>query len=140
MVDQNDLPPKLSEKDVDSQSSMIPDHLHSSAQATAGAEGTLAPPPQDFSKIYEEHGRQVYYVALRMLGDPAQAEDATHDVFVKVYRNLDRFRVNRSRKLSESDRQFVIEATQPVNFEFHFIFICNQSSGKPQRNWQSQRE
>lgn len=48
--------------------------------------------PTDFSKIYEEHGRQVYYVALRMLGDPVQAEDATHDVFVKVFRSLDRFR------------------------------------------------
>jgi RNA polymerase sigma-70 factor (ECF subfamily) len=60
---------------------------------------TLKPPPpppeagaENFSKIYEEHGRHVYYVALRMLGDPVQAEDATHDVFVKVFRNLDRFR------------------------------------------------
>jgi RNA polymerase sigma-70 factor (ECF subfamily) len=57
--------------------------------------GSVDPAPrvsQDFARIYEEHGRQVYYVALRMLGDPAQAEDATHDVFVKVFRNLDRFR------------------------------------------------
>ena len=57
----------------------------------------LSPPPlgatsENFSKIYEEHARHVYYVALRMLGDPVQAEDATHDVFVKVFRNLDRFR------------------------------------------------
>ena len=50
------------------------------------------PTLNDFATIYQEHGRQVYYVALRMLSDPAQAEDATHDVFVKVYRNLDRFR------------------------------------------------
>ena len=49
-------------------------------------------PTNDFATIYQEHGRQVYYVALRMLGDPTQAEDATHDVFIKVYRNLDRFR------------------------------------------------
>lgn len=54
--------------------------------------GAPPPGPEEFSKIYEEHGRQVYYVALRMLGDPVQAEDATHDVFVKVFRNLDRFR------------------------------------------------
>ncbi|MBM3848214.1 MAG: sigma-70 family RNA polymerase sigma factor [Verrucomicrobia bacterium] len=53
------------------------------------AEAAAAP---DFAQIYEEHGRQVYYVALRMLSDPTQAEDATHDVFVKVFRNLDRFR------------------------------------------------
>ena len=50
------------------------------------------PAPEEFAKIYQEHGRQVYYVALRMLSDPTQAEDATHDVFIKVYRNLDRFR------------------------------------------------
>lgn len=59
-----------------------------------GSATAASPPsaPNDFATIYQEHGRQVYYVALRMLGDPAQAEDATHDVFVKVYRNLDRFR------------------------------------------------
>jgi RNA polymerase sigma-70 factor, ECF subfamily len=56
------------------------------------AEAALPVAPPDFAKIYEEHGRQVYYVALRMLSDPTQAEDATHDVFVKVFRNLDRFR------------------------------------------------
>lgn len=92
MADHNDLPPKLSEKDVESQSSMIPDRLPPSPQAPVGTERPPLPQPEDFSRIYEEHGRQVYYVALRMLGDPTQAEDATHDVFVKVFRNLDRFR------------------------------------------------
>ena len=32
--------------------------------------------------IYEEHARPIYYLALRFLGDPTQAEDATHDVFL----------------------------------------------------------
>jgi RNA polymerase sigma-70 factor (ECF subfamily) len=34
----------------------------------------------------------VYYLALRLLSDPTQAEDATHDVFVKAYRKMDQFR------------------------------------------------
>jgi RNA polymerase sigma-70 factor (ECF subfamily) len=34
----------------------------------------------------------VYYLALRLLGDPTQAEDATHDVFLRAYRKMDQFR------------------------------------------------
>ena len=59
-----------------------------------------APAPDDspawvspeFGAIYEEHSRQIYYLALRFLGDPTQAEDATHDVFLKAYRKLGEFR------------------------------------------------
>jgi len=46
----------------------------------------------EFAAVYEEHSRQIYYLALRFLGDPAQAEDATHDVFLKAYRKLGEFR------------------------------------------------
>ena len=42
--------------------------------------------------IYEEHARPIYYLALRFLGDPTQAEDATHDVFLKAFRKLDDFK------------------------------------------------
>jgi RNA polymerase sigma-70 factor (ECF subfamily) len=48
--------------------------------------------PPELDKIYEEHSRPIYYLALRMLGDPAQAEDATHDVFLKAYRKLGDFK------------------------------------------------
>src|SRR5208337_2004874 len=41
---------------------------------------------------YEEHSRAIYYLALRYLGDPQKAEDATHDVFLKALRRLDQFR------------------------------------------------
>jgi RNA polymerase sigma-70 factor (ECF subfamily) len=54
-----------------------------------------APPglePSGFADLYHEHSRAVYYLALRYLGDPQRAEDATHDVFLKVYRKLDEFR------------------------------------------------
>ena len=48
--------------------------------------------PRELAAIYEEHARPIYYLALRMLGDPTQAEDATHDVFLKAYRKLDDFK------------------------------------------------
>ncbi len=50
------------------------------------------PLPADFCAIYEEHSRPIYYFVLRFLGDAAQAEDATHDIFIKAYKNLSRFR------------------------------------------------
>lgn len=59
-----------------------------------------APPPEsqpawsssEFGAIYAEHSRPIYYLALRILENPAQAEDATHDVFLKAYRNMHQFR------------------------------------------------
>lgn len=48
--------------------------------------------PSGFSELYQTHSRQVFYLALRLLGDPTQAEDATHDVFLKAWRSLERFR------------------------------------------------
>lgn len=42
--------------------------------------------------IYEEHSQQIYYLTLRLLGDPTQAEDATHDVFLKAFRSLSQFK------------------------------------------------
>ena len=52
--------------------------------------------PVELDAIYEEHSRPIYYLALRMLGDPTQAEDATHDVFLKAYRKLADFKGNSS--------------------------------------------
>jgi RNA polymerase sigma-70 factor (ECF subfamily) len=46
----------------------------------------------EFAELYETHSKAVYYLALRYLGDPQKAEDATHDVFLKVYRKLGEFR------------------------------------------------
>jgi len=48
--------------------------------------------PAELAAIYEEHARPVFYLALRMLGDATQAEDATHDVFLKAYRKLGDFK------------------------------------------------
>lgn len=46
----------------------------------------------EFAALYQEHSRAIYYLALRFLGDPQKAEDATHDVFLKAFRKMDQFR------------------------------------------------
>jgi RNA polymerase sigma-70 factor, ECF subfamily len=46
----------------------------------------------EFANLYTEHSRAIYYLALRFLGDPDKAADATHDVFLKAFRKLDQFR------------------------------------------------
>ena len=46
----------------------------------------------ELAGLYDEHSRPIYYLALRFLGDPQKAEDATHDVFLKAFRRLDQFR------------------------------------------------
>jgi RNA polymerase sigma-70 factor (ECF subfamily) len=62
-----------------------------SADATPPA-GRIRLDSPELEAIYEEHSRTVYYLALRMLGDPTQAEDATHDVFLKAFRKLGEFK------------------------------------------------
>ncbi|HEX4122672.1 MAG TPA: RNA polymerase sigma factor [Verrucomicrobiae bacterium] len=46
----------------------------------------------ELSELYTAHSRAIYYLALRFLGDPQKAEDATHDVFLKALRKFDQFR------------------------------------------------
>lgn len=42
--------------------------------------------PKQFSRAYDEHARGVYAAALRILGNPAQAQDVVQDVFLRVWR------------------------------------------------------
>lgn len=65
--------------------------LESSARlaSTPPALGVVS---SEFAALYEAHGRQIFYLCLRLLSDPGKAEDATHDVFLKAWRKLDQFR------------------------------------------------
>ena len=45
-----------------------------------------------FQEIVEKYGDFVYNVALRMMGDPHDAEDVTQEAFIDAYRAWDRFR------------------------------------------------
>jgi RNA polymerase sigma-70 factor (ECF subfamily) len=46
----------------------------------------------DFAEIYEAHSQQIFYLCLRLLGDPEKAEDAAHDAFLKAYQHMKTFR------------------------------------------------
>ena len=48
--------------------------------------------PCDFDEVYAAHSQAVHYLALRLLGDPMQAQDAVHDVFLKAFRKFGEFR------------------------------------------------
>ena len=51
--------------------------------------------PTTFGAVYDEHSRGVYGAALRILGDPARAQDVAQDVFLRVWRNPSRFDARR---------------------------------------------
>ena len=47
--------------------------------------------PTTFARAYDEHGPAVYGTALRVLGNPAAAQDVAQDVFLRVWRNPGKF-------------------------------------------------
>ena len=51
--------------------------------------------PTAYARIYDEHARGVYGAAYRVLGNAAQAQDVTQDVFVKVWRQPQKFDARR---------------------------------------------
>ena len=47
--------------------------------------------PPTWAQVVEEHGARVYRLAYRLTGDVHDAEDLTHDVFLRVFRSLDAY-------------------------------------------------
>src|SRR5262245_11548036 len=45
-----------------------------------------------FEEVYRAHSRRLYGVAVRMLGNPTDAEDLLQEVFLSAHRKLDTFR------------------------------------------------
>lgn len=45
-----------------------------------------------FDRIYQRNSEYVYNVCLSMLGNPDDARDALQDIFVSLYKNLQKFR------------------------------------------------
>jgi RNA polymerase sigma-70 factor, ECF subfamily len=45
-----------------------------------------------FEQVYRLHSRRVYSLCLRMVADPAEAEDLTQDVFLHLFRKIGTFR------------------------------------------------
>jgi RNA polymerase sigma-70 factor (ECF subfamily) len=55
-----------------------------------GAEGEPWVPPT-WEEIVTEHSARVYRLAFRLTGNMHDAEDLTHDVFIRVFRSLDSY-------------------------------------------------
>lgn len=49
-----------------------------------------------FTRLIERHTRAVYNLSLRILQDPARAEDVTQETFIKAWKHFDRFEFGRS--------------------------------------------
>src|SRR5688572_24913780 len=47
--------------------------------------------PATFSRMYDKHARGVFGTAMRILGDPARAQDVAQDVFLRVWREPAKF-------------------------------------------------
>ena len=47
---------------------------------------------QAFEFLYELHGRRVYALCLRMLGNPSDAEDLMQEAFLQLFRKIGTFR------------------------------------------------
>ncbi|MBO3129692.1 RNA polymerase sigma factor SigE [Dermatophilus congolensis] len=56
----------------------------------AGEDAVHAAP--SWEEIVETHSARVYRLAYRLTGNPHDAEDLTHDTFVRVFRYLDSYR------------------------------------------------
>lgn len=45
-----------------------------------------------FERLYQLHSRRVYALCLRMVGNPAEAEDLTQEAFLQLFRKIQTFR------------------------------------------------
>ena len=45
-----------------------------------------------WDELIARYGGRIYGVAMSFAGDPAEAEDLTQEIFLKLYRNLNRYR------------------------------------------------
>ena len=52
---------------------------------------TAAWTPPTWEEIVQQHSARVYRLAYRLTGNPHDAEDLTHDVFIRVFRSLNSY-------------------------------------------------
>lgn len=64
-----------------------------SARAGDGAAPAVShgDPTPSWEEVADRYGRTIYTMAYRLTGDREEAKDLTQDVFVRVYRNLDKY-------------------------------------------------
>jgi RNA polymerase sigma-70 factor, ECF subfamily len=67
------------------------------SSSTGGDDHDLEPrlpdtdPVPTWEEIATRYGKKIYTIAYRLTGDPEEAKDLAQDVFVRVYRNLDKY-------------------------------------------------
>lgn len=54
--------------------------------------------PEAFDEVYERFGGLVFQIARRMSGDTATAEDLSQEIFLRIYKYLERFKGKSSLK------------------------------------------
>jgi RNA polymerase sigma-70 factor (ECF subfamily) len=69
-------------------------YFSSDAEDSSLVRRTLAGQSEAFGELVSRYQKVMYTVALRMLGNPADAQDATQDAFVKAYQRLASFDSN----------------------------------------------
>ncbi|MDX1621719.1 MAG: sigma-70 family RNA polymerase sigma factor [Nitriliruptorales bacterium] len=75
---------------------MPPNHLSQNPDAPPRdtddeAEDQGPDPVPTWDEVASRYGRKIYTTAYRLTGDPDEAQDLAQDVFVRVYRNLDKY-------------------------------------------------
>ena len=63
------------------------DGVSNHVETTDAAEDEWVRP--SWAQVVEDHSARVYRLAYRLTGDVHEAEDLTHDVFIRVFRSLD---------------------------------------------------
>jgi len=78
----------ISKKAAPPVSTIASDQLSEAEAIERAREGDLAV----FESLYRSHSRRVYAVCLRMVGNPAEAEDLTQETFLHLIRKMHTFR------------------------------------------------
>ncbi len=85
-----------------------------------------------FDRLIHKYQSRIYQFCYRMLSDPDEAEELTQDVFVKLYRNLKRFRYES--KFSTWLFQIAKNLTlNKLKYLKRRHFFANQSLDEPRR-------
>src|SRR5487761_1004849 len=89
----NQYPPAPKERSLERGVEHKPDVA--AQEALALVHRCLQGDPHAWHQLVQAQHRRVYGICYRFTGCSADAEDLTQDVFLKVYRNLERFDVER---------------------------------------------
>lgn len=96
-MDRDTLEAVASTGDAPSEAAVPADFLGTRSGSPARRDPAPSSPLPDevvptFEEVARRYGGMVYTLAYRLTGDPDEAADLAQDVFVRVYRNLDRYR------------------------------------------------